>query len=115
MDSLAKAAQTEAEKSEGPQLAKTVAGRRAAGILLELLASAFRDALYVVTGSRTPLVNNDQQSVIESLARRFDASTLADVIEQLSAYEDLLRRNVNPKLIWDNLAVTCACGARLGL
>ena len=38
---------------------------------------------------------------------------LAEIIEQLSRYERLLWRNVNPKVVWDNAAITLATGAPL--
>jgi len=115
MEKLATAAEAEAKAAGGPELAKTVASRRAAGALLELLASAFQDALYIATGSTQPIVNSDQSRQVSALAGRFDAARLADVIQQLSDYEDLLWRNVNPKTVWDNVAVTCVSAARLRL
>jgi hypothetical protein len=33
---------------------------------------------------------------------------LTATIEQLSNYEQLLWRNVNPKIVWDNVVLTCA-------
>jgi hypothetical protein len=38
---------------------------------------------------------------------------LASIIEQLSEFERLLWRNVNPKTIWDNMIITCASAAPL--
>jgi len=115
MDELAAAAEAEAKKAGGPEVARTVASRAAASILLELLASAFRDALHAATGRGGTITNGDQKDAIESLARHFDASTLADMIRQLSDYEELLWRNVNPKTVWDNVAITCVSGAPLKL
>jgi hypothetical protein len=36
---------------------------------------------------------------------------LTDILAQLARYEELLWRNVNAKLLWDNVAITCATAA----
>jgi len=113
MDVLAQQAIAEVKQAEGADLAKTLASRQAAAMLLELLAAAFRDALTVATGSTRPLVHADQREAVAALAGRFDAPALAEVLAQLAEYEELLWRNVNPKTVWDNVAVTCASAAPL--
>ena len=40
---------------------------------------------------------------------------MAEVLEQLATYEQLLWRNVNQKLLWDNVAITCAAALPLRL
>lgn len=114
-ESLADATVKAVKAAEGAEMSKVLAGRQAAGTLLELLAAAFRDALHRRTQAAGTLVNGDQIACIQTLAERFDAVRLADILEQLSEYERLLWRNVNAKVIWDNVAITCATGAPLVL
>jgi DNA polymerase-3 subunit delta' len=107
---------TRAEKvPDGPELAKTLAQRRVAGEMLRVLASAFRDALSVATGADREPVNVDQPGPVHALAERFTAEQLAEIIDQFSEYERLIWRNVNPKLVWDNVVITCASAAPLGV
>ena len=51
----------------------------------------------------------------EALARRFRLEQLAEVIEGLSRLEQVLWRNVNAKILWDNVAISCSSAAPLGL
>jgi len=114
-DALAEAAVKQAKKDDDANLSKALAVRRAAGAMLEILASAYRDALTCAAGADRPLVHADQASCIEALARRFAPTDLAEILEQLSRFERLLWRNVNPKLVWDNVVLTCASAAPLGV
>ena len=95
------------------EMSKTLAVRTAAGMLMELLASFFRDALTLACGAGRPLANQDQPQPLHALAARLDRVALAQTIEQLSELESLLWRNVNPKTIWDNVVITCASAAPL--
>jgi DNA polymerase-3 subunit delta' len=97
----------EAKQADGGELAATVATRRAAGTILELLAGAFRDAMGLAAGRGEALINADQRGAVEAVAARFDAAGLAAVVERLSRCEELLWRNVNPKIVWDNAAIAC--------
>ncbi len=110
MDKQAKALQREDES-----LAGTLAARRASQTLLALLASVYRDALRLACGTQTPLVHADQPDAVAALAGRFAPAGLAEILAQISRYEHLLWRNVNAKLLWDNVAITCAAGAALGV
>lgn len=101
----------EASKTDEAALSKMLASRRAAGTMLELIAGAFRDALHMAAGSELAGINADQPHVVRALVERFDTTQLARIIEQLSEYERLLWRNVNPKIVWDNVVITCASGA----
>jgi hypothetical protein len=136
-EQLADDAVARAKRDEGVELSKLLASRCAGGLMIELIASAFRDAMRLstkghpqaaqeasapsqaettaATGPRREMVNTDQVGAIESLAKRMPPRQLAAVIEQLSAYEQLLWRNVNHRLIWDNLVVTAASAAPLRL
>ena len=114
-DKLATAAVSEAKEADGASLSKNLASRQAAGAMLELIASAYRDAMRLATGAETPLIHADQPQAVAVLARRHDPTALAEIIEQLSQYERLLWRNVNAKIIWDNAVITCATAAPLRL
>jgi len=109
-DELAKAAVDEAAKTDGGELAKTLATRRATGTMLALIAAAFSDAMLLATGADRPLVNADQPAAVKALAERLGPADLARVVEQFSRYERLLWRNVGSKIIWDNVVLTCASG-----
>jgi len=99
-----------ARTPDGAELSKTLATRQATGTMLELVASAFRDAITINTGADRPLVNADQRAAVDAIARKHAPRQLAEVVEQLSNYEQLLWRNVNPKIVWDNVVLTCASG-----
>lgn len=114
-DALAAEAVSAAKKADGSSLSKNLASRQAAGAMLELIASAFRDAMRLATGAQTPLIHADQPDAVAALASRHDPTALAEIIEQLSEYERLLWRNVNAKIIWDNAVITCATAAPLRL
>jgi len=113
-DTLATAAVSDA-KANGASLSKNLASRQAAGTMLELIASAFRDAMRLATGAEGPLIHSDQSQAVAALAGRHHPTALAEIVEQLSAYERLLWRNVNAKIIWDNAVITCATAAPLRL
>jgi len=120
-DKLATAAVKESKKTDGSEMSKNLATRQVTGTLLELIAGAFRDALGLrccadeAAGPTTDIVNADQRQAVETLAANFTPRQLADVLEQLSEYERLLWRNVNPKTVWDNVAITCLWAAPLAL
>jgi DNA polymerase-3 subunit delta' len=114
-DALAVEAVAETKQADGAALSKNLATRQAAGVMLELIGSAFRDALTLATGADRPLVHADQPAAVTALAERFAPVQLAEIIEQLSRFEELLWRNVNPKTVWDNVVITCASAAPLRL
>jgi len=114
-DKLGAEAVAEAKSADGALLSKNLATRQATGMLLELIASVFGDAITLATGTDRALVHADQASAVEALAERFAPTELAEVIEQLSRYERLLWRNVSPKTVWDNVVITCASAAPLRL
>jgi DNA polymerase III subunit delta' len=108
------------KKSQGAEMSKSLATRQAAGAMLELIASAYADAMHLRAGMDAdapvpPIVHQDQEPKIAALAGRFSASQLAEIIEQLSEYEQLLWRNVSGKLVWENVVITCASAAPLKL
>lgn len=108
MDKLSKRFQGRDEN-----LAASLANRQAGAILLMLVASVYRDALALAVGSARPLVHADQRAAIAAIAARFTTGQLAQIVSQMATYEQFLWRNVNAKLLWDNVAVTCATAAEL--
>ncbi len=112
-DRLAAQAVAAAGKETGAELSKMLATRRVVGNMLELIAGAFRDALSLATGAERSLTNADQHKAIEALANRFEPLKLTEILEALNRYEQLLWRNVNPKILWDNVVITCASAAPL--
>ena len=114
-DALTASAVSEAKKQDGATMAATLARRQATGTLLELMASVYRDAIRLQAAAQTPLIHADQSPLVKTLAARFQPTELAEILEQLSRYEQLLWRNVNPKIIWDNVAITCKSAAPLKL
>ncbi len=119
MEKLADAEIKAVKEAEGAELAKTLASRRAAGTMLELVASAYLDAMHVRAGAAGQesfsVIHSDQQEAIAAIARRFEPDKLARIIEHLSDYEEILWRNVNPKTVWDNVVISCATAAPLRL
>ncbi len=115
-DSLASAAVKESKRDDGTEMSANLARRQATGVMLELIAGAYRDALHVHCGiaeADGDLIHGDQADAVRALAGRFDEIELADILEQLSEYERLLWRNVNAKTVWDNVAITCTSAAPL--
>lgn len=96
-------------------LAQTLAHRQAGQVILTILAGIFSDALTVATGADRPLANADEPQAVRAVAQRLGAEPLAEILSQLARYEQLLWRNVNPKLLWANVAVTCTSAAPLGV
>ncbi len=101
--------------AEAKSLAGSVASRRAGEFLLVLLGSVYRDALRLACGVEAALVHADQQAAVAAVAERFGPEGLAEILGQLSRYEQLLWRNVNAKLLWDNVAITCVSATPLGV
>jgi DNA polymerase III subunit delta' len=93
------------------QLAATLANRQAGQAILTLVVSLYRDALSLACGQARPLVHADQAEAVARIAQRFGVDGLTDILAQLARYEELLWRNVNAKLLWDNVAITCATAA----
>jgi len=95
----------------GPEPSQMLASRRAAAWMLRVIASAVRDALLLRTDADEALTNADQAEPVEALSQRFGPAELAQILQDLSRYEELLWRNVNPKVVWDNVVISCASGA----
>ncbi|MBN1553771.1 MAG: hypothetical protein JXA11_03430 [Phycisphaerae bacterium] len=114
-DALAEAEVKLVKKEEDANLSKALAVRRASGAMLEILAAVYRDALSCATGAEQAVVHADQMQAVQAIAGRFEPVELAEILEQLSRYERLLWRNVNPKIVWDNVVITCASATTLNV
>jgi DNA polymerase-3 subunit delta' len=112
-DKLAERTVADAKKKDGAIMSKNLATRQATGTILQLLATAYSDAMALSVGAPHPAIHGDQAQAIQRLADRFSPIQLADILGQLSQLESLLWRNVNAKIIWDNVVVTCASAAPL--
>jgi len=114
-DWLAKQAEslTDAAVAADRLLARSLAGRRSAAILLGLMASIYRDVLSRSVGRNQPYSHADQAYAIDRVAAGRQPAIVARIIGQLAAYEKLLWRNVNPKTVWDNVTITCATATPL--
>ncbi len=104
-----------ARQKADPDLAATLASRQAGEVILDLIASVYRDALSVACSARRVLVHADQAEAVGGIAAHFGPQALSEILEQLARYEQLLWRNVHAKLLWDNVAVTCAAGTPLAV
>ena len=100
-------------QSRDQGLAGTLANRQAGQMLLELIAGVYRDGMAVACGADKSLIHADQPEAIARIAERFGAEALAEILTQLGRFEQLLWRNLNAKLLWDNIAATCATAAAL--
>jgi len=113
-EKLAKKETAEVKKADdGAEMSKELASRRAIGAMLELIASAYRDAMALAAGADRPLVNNDQRPAVEAIAAIFRPEQIAEIIQSLSRSEQLLWRNANRKIVWDNVVISCATATPL--
>lgn len=95
------------------KLSKTLAGRQAGQTILDIIVSIYRDALSLACRTGGNLVHADQAGKIEKIAARFGPEATAEILTQLARCEQLLWRNANAKLLWDNVSITCASAAAL--
>ena len=94
---------TNAPREQSESLTK----RENAQFILEILTSIFRDALTITLQAHHRLVHTDQLDEIKKVAKKFTLEKLTGILTQLSRYEQILWQNVNAKLFWDNVAITC--------
>ena len=110
-DTLAADTVKQAAKDDGSKLSKALASRQSTSMMLEIISSAFRDAmtltLNVPAAAAAGPIHDDQIPAIEAVAQRFEPPQLCKIIEKLSRYEQLLWRNVNIRILWDNVVITC--------
>ena len=114
-DKLAEQAVAASRKADGSTLAKSLAVRQTTGTLLQLIASLYTDAMTLSADIGRPIANVDQLECVQRVGGRFSPTQLAAIIEQLSDFERLLWRNVSPKLVWDNVVVSCASAAAMNI
>lgn len=100
-------------RTRNKDIAPSLANRQAGQIILEIISSIYHDTLILATGSAGQVVHADQPDAIAAIAGRFAPSELAEILAQLARCEQLLWRNVNAKLFWDNVAITCTSAAAL--
>jgi len=94
---------TDVSREQSESLTK----RENAQFILEILTSIFRDALTIALQAHRPLVHTDQLDELKKVAKKFTLEKLTSILTQLSRYEQILWQNVNAKLFWDNVAITC--------
>ncbi len=102
-------------RTRDKDLATSLSNRQAGQVFLGLISSLYHDSLVSASGAAGPLVHADQPDAVERIAERFGPTELAEILAQLARCEQLLWRNVNAKLLWDNVAVTCTSAAALEL
>jgi len=102
---------TNAPREQSESLTK----RENAQFILEILTSIFRDALTIALQAHRPLVHADQVDEIKKIAKKFTLEKLTSILTQLSRYEQILWQNVNAKLFWDNVAITCTTAEPLDI
>ena len=102
-----------ATRTEQTEMSKSLAVRQTTGMMLELIAAAYRDAITLASQAPREIVYTDQRPAVAALAAKFDLVQLASIIEQLSELERILWRNVNAKNVWYNVVITCASAAPL--
>ena len=112
-DKLAADAVAAARSDDGASLSKSLAARQATGTMLQLLACLYVDALTIAIGADRSLVHADQADAVAAAAEHFTPTQLAEIIEQLGEFERMLWQNVNPRIVWDNVVITCASAAPL--
>ena len=79
-------------------------------VVFGLLADGLRDAMWVgAGGARDQLIHSDQEKTVEQLAGRLPARAAALGVKRVSEAGNLMNRNVNANLVWDNL-VSDLCG-----
>ncbi|HBU08469.1 MAG: hypothetical protein A2471_03505 [Omnitrophica WOR_2 bacterium RIFOXYC2_FULL_45_15] len=71
---------------------------------LYILTSCFRDILFIKSGSRTEyLINQDKIAQINKEADKYTRAQVLSILENLSKSFEYLKRNLNLKLLTDNI------------
>jgi DNA polymerase III subunit delta' len=93
------------------QVAERVAGRIQTQTLLEELAVLVRDLCILHEGGDPDLiVNLDRQVSLTAVARKRTAAALSGALHAVLVAQDLLRRNVSPRLLLEDLLLQLAPG-----
>ncbi len=104
--------QAQAATAVDKQLAQSLATRQGISSVLGLMASVYRDAVSLAAG-REKIVHAEQPEPIGRIAGALGLDKAAEIVAQLGRYEQLLWRNVNAKVLWDNVVITCTTAAPL--
>ena len=76
---------------------------------LYILTSCFRDILFIKSGSRTEyLINQDKIAQINKEADKYTRAQVLSILENLSKSFEYLKRNLNLKLLTDNIWLSIA-------
>ncbi len=72
---------------------------------LEVWQSVWRDVMLLQSGVEVPLVNLDDRGAVERLAQQCPPGEVAARVRELEEAQDALDANVNPRLLFENLAL----------
>ena len=74
-----------------------------------MLRAVLRDAMLLAANAASErVINRDLRAVVEPLAIRYDAPSLARRLDALSQAEQLLDGNVNPRMVLEDLLLVLA-------
>ena len=79
-------------------------------VVLEILASWWRDVLVLASGSRVPITNVDRQSQLGGWARRYDVLTARQALRRIRETGWQLEHNANARLALEVLALDMPAG-----
>ena len=82
--------------------------RRTEKTIVQIIASAFHDAMILNITRQKPLINFDQKGQIEKIARRFDAEQAAEKITECFRMLQWIESAVNERLIFEHLLLNLA-------
>jgi DNA polymerase-3 subunit delta' len=91
-----------------PETSKTDINRRAAKTVIQMIISALHDAMKLNIDPEKHIINFDQKPQINNLARRMDAETLAEKIQNTSHATQWIDSSVNEKLIFERILLNLA-------
>jgi DNA polymerase-3 subunit delta' len=85
--------------------------RRAQKGLLQMIIAVFSDVMRLGAGGDAGLVNTDQMSQVQAVARRFDVENAARQVDHIAEKGRWVDASVNEKLIFEELLLNLAgCG-----
>ena len=92
---------------------KTDINRRAAKTMIQMVMSAFHDAMMLHLKQGKEIVNFDQIKIIEGLAGQFSIQQSANVISDCCKMMDWIESSVNERLIFEQLLLNLAGSDRI--
>ncbi len=96
-----------------PNTSKTDINRKSAKIIVGIIISALHDAMMANITPEKHLVNSDQKTQIEKIARQFDAEQASQKIADCFKSMHWIESSVNEKLIFEQLLLTLAESAKI--